>query len=185
MVAMPSALRLLAVWIGVTFVAVTVAWFGLRSAIDSPSRVTAARPGFDNSIVLRTATSARPVPSPTVPKLAVAPATSPTPTVSPTPSKSPSPSPSPSKTAPPKPKATTAPTEKTLDLAGGIVQLERRNGRVEVKDVKVRPGYTGRGWREMDGTLVIEFTSNDHRSTVRAFVRNDCGLCTKVDEAAA
>jgi hypothetical protein len=84
-----------------------------------------------------------------------------------------------------KAKPPTLPTARTVELTGGTVRLERSNGRVEVKDVTVKPGFGGQGWRERDGTVVIEFRSNNHKSTLRAFIRSDCGLCATVDETAA
>jgi hypothetical protein len=170
-------LQLGTAWIGVTVTAVAAAWFGLRPAIEDPTGPDAGRPGFDSSYVVRTVGS--PSASPSA-KTLVAPV-SPSPSSSPSPKPSPSRSQSPSPKPPPKPSPTQA-TTRTVNLAGGVVQLERRNGRVEVKDVSVRPGFGGRGWREPDGSIVIELQSNDHKSTLRAFVRDDCGLCADVQE---
>ena len=173
-------LQLGTAWAGITLTAVAAAWFGLRPAIDDPSGPEDARPGFDTSFVVRTVTSPSASPSP---RTLVAPAP---PSKSPSPSPSPSrkPSPSPSSTPSPKPSPTQA-TTRTVDLTGGVVELEQRNGRIEVKNVSVKPGFGGKGWRQRDGSVVIEFRSADHKSTLRAFVRDDCGLCADVQETSA
>jgi hypothetical protein len=181
--AMRSALRLFAVWIAVTVVAVGAAWFGLRAAIQSPRDPGSSRSGVDTSIVVSTLVSASPSPSATPVENKIT-TTVQSPSPSPSPSAEPTPSPT-KKAPPPKPKATPAPKvpgPKTVELQGGTVELFAKNGRVEVGDVRVRNGYSGRGWREGDGTVVIEFRSRDHVSTLRSYLRADCGLCTDTDE---
>jgi hypothetical protein len=64
------------------------------------------------------------------------------------------------------------------------VKLENRNGRVEVLDVQVHQGFTGRGWRKPDGTIVIEFRSDTEVVTMHGFLRTDCGVCATVDNQA-
>jgi hypothetical protein len=171
-------LKLGAAWIGVTVTAVAAAWFGLRPAIGNPAGTDAARPGFDTSYVVRTVSSPSASPSAETLLATAAPSRSVSPSPKPSPTSAPAPKPS------PKPRPTQA-TTRTVDLTGGVVLLERRDGRVEVKDVSVKPGFGGKGWREPDGSIVIEFRSNDHKSTLRAFLRDDCGLCADVRETSA